>query len=86
MLVIDEDASGNIDPAEVADPDLIVGIANTAVVWSNTTQAVLAAPFAELFPGGLVSGVEPYRINASGAFEPAGDGNVFELKVGPDVF
>jgi len=86
MVVIDEDASGSIDPAEVADPDLVVGIANTAVVWSNTTQAVVAAPFNELFPKGLVSGIEPYRINASGAFEPAGGGNVFELKIGPDVF
>jgi hypothetical protein len=86
MVVVDEDMNGSIDPTEVAEPDNVVGIANTAVVWSNTTAASVAAPFNDLFPNGTVEGIATYRIDASGNFQLAGDGNVYELKIGPDVF
>lgn len=86
MVVVDEDMNGGIEPAEVAEPDNVVGIANTAVAWSNTTATEVEAPYDALFPNGIAEGLATYRINASGAFELAGDGNVFELKIGPDVF
>ncbi|MBL8743774.1 MAG: hypothetical protein JNK04_21845, partial [Myxococcales bacterium] len=36
MVIVDADDSGSIEPAEVADPSNVVGIANAAIVWSNT--------------------------------------------------
>lgn len=86
MVIVDADASGSIEPAEVAEPDNVVGIANTAVVWSNTTATSVDAPYDEQFPNGTVEGVAAYRINSSGAFVRASEGNVYELKIGPDVF
>jgi hypothetical protein len=86
MVVVDTDMSGSIEATEVADPDNVVGIANTAVVWSNTTATAVAAPYDDQFPSGTVEGLAAYRIDASGAFVRAAEGNVYELKIGPDVF
>ncbi len=85
MVVVDADMNGSIEPAEVAEPDNVVGIANTAVVWSTTTTTSVEAPYDELFPNGTIAGVAAYRID-SNAFVLAAEGKVYELKIGPDVF
>lgn len=86
MVVVDEDMSGSIEAAEVAEPANVVGIANAALVWSNTDQSTIPAPFNEVFPSGTVEGTNVYRIDTGSSFEPALQGDVFELKTGPDVF
>lgn len=86
MVVVDEDMSGAIDPAEVGEPENIVGIANAALGWSNDAWAMAPLPFDEVFPDGTSEGVGAYRIDANGAFIPASLDDEFSLKVGPDVF
>ena len=56
------------------------------MVWSNTDQSTIGAPFNEVFPSGTVEGTNVYRIGTGSTFEPASQGEVFELKIGPDVF
>lgn len=85
MVVVDADGSGALEAPEIADPANVVGLANTAVVYSAAAAASAPAPFDQTFPMGVKEGMAPYRINQDGAFEPGDAGAVYELKVGPGV-
>lgn len=85
LVVSDVDASGAIDVAELAEPDNLVGIANTAVVWSAEEAPIAPAPFDDVFPAGVHEGLDLHRVTPSGAFEPAPDGVRFELRAGSDA-
>ena len=74
MVIVDADMSGAIEPTEVAEPNNVVGIANAAIVWSNTDQSTLPAPFDATFPDGTVEGRAVYSIGSGSSFEPAGNG------------
>ncbi|MBK6517156.1 MAG: hypothetical protein IPG04_24305 [Polyangiaceae bacterium] len=82
LVVTDVDASGAIDVAELAEPDNLVGIANTAVVWGSQESPIAPAPFDDIFPAGVHDGLDLHRITEGGAFEPAPEGVRFELRAG----
>ena len=73
---------GAIDVAELAEPDNLVGIANTAVVWGSQESPIAPAPFDDIFPAGVHDGLDLHRITEGGAFEPAPEGVRFELRAG----
>lgn len=85
LVVEDEDLDGTVGPTDLANEANIVGIANVAMIYAPEAFASAPAPFDETFPVGVKAGIEPYRINEQGAYEPSSAAR-FTLKVGPDAF
>lgn len=85
LVVQDEDLDGAVSPADLANEANIVGIANVAMIYAPEAFTPAPAPFDETFPEGVKAGIEPYRINEQGAYQPSSAAR-FTLKVGPDAF
>ncbi len=85
LVVNDADASGVLEPTELADATNWVGIANAAVAFSETTEASPPAPFDVTFPDGVEAGIHPSFISADGTLHEAGDTEVFQLRAGTEA-